>query len=136
MLEISREIEEKGAELVSLMDNIDTTTTMGKAMFGILAVLAEMEKNLIAERSRAGQAIALREDSDGQGLRRLAKRSKDAGQSRRLLALSVIYDGGRRTDAARIGCVGFQCAEKTVPAIIGSIKVVEKNKILKNCFDR
>ncbi len=55
-----------------------------------------------------GRAIALREDFDGPVLRRLAKRSKDAGQSRRLLALSVIYDGGRRTDAARIGCVGLQ----------------------------
>jgi len=41
-------------------------------------------------------------------LRRLAKASKDAGQSRRLLALAEIYDGGRRTDAARLGDVGLQ----------------------------
>ena len=41
-------------------------------------------------------------------LRRLAKASKDAGQSRRLLALAEIYDGGRRTAAARIGTVGLQ----------------------------
>jgi len=53
-------------------------------------------------------AIALRDDFEGQGLRRLAKASKDAGQSRRLLALAEIYDGGRRTDAARIGDVGLQ----------------------------
>jgi len=38
----------------------------------------------------------------------LAKASKDAGQSRRLLALAEIYDGGRRTDAARLGDVGLQ----------------------------
>jgi transposase len=50
----------------------------------------------------------LREGFDGPGLRRLAKTSKDAGQSRRLLALAEIYDGGRRTDAARIGDVGLQ----------------------------
>jgi len=53
-------------------------------------------------------AIALRDDFKGPGLRRLAKASKDAGQSRRLLALAEIYDGGRRTDAARIGDVGLQ----------------------------
>jgi transposase len=53
-------------------------------------------------------AIALRDDFEGPGLRRLAKASKDAGQSRRLLALAEIYDGGRRTDAARIGDVGLQ----------------------------
>ena len=49
-----------------------------------------------------GRAVALREDFDGPALRRLAKASKDAGQSRRLLALAEIYDGGRRTEAARI----------------------------------
>ncbi len=55
-----------------------------------------------------GSAIALREDFDSAGLRRLAKASKDAAQSRRLLALAEIYDGGARSDAARIGGVGLQ----------------------------
>ena len=55
-----------------------------------------------------GRAVALREDFEGSGLRRLAKVSKDAGQSRRLLALAEIYDGGRRRDAARLGDVGLQ----------------------------
>ncbi len=55
-----------------------------------------------------GRAIALREDFDGVTLRRLAKGSKDAGQSRRLPALAEIYDGARRGDAARIGDVGLQ----------------------------
>ena len=55
-----------------------------------------------------GSAIALREDFDGSELRRLARRTKDAGQSRRLLALAEIYDGSRRTDAARVGSVGLQ----------------------------
>ena len=55
-----------------------------------------------------GSAIALREDFAGPGLGRLAKASKDAGQSRRLLALAEIYDGGARSDAARIGGVGLQ----------------------------
>ena len=60
LLEISKEVESKGAELVSIMDNIDTTTATGKMIFGILATLAEFERNLIIERSRAGQAIAKR----------------------------------------------------------------------------
>src|SRR3954468_19489761 len=52
--------------------------------------------------------IALRQDFDGPGLRRLAKQSRDAAQARRLLALAEIYDGGSRTDAARIGGVSLQ----------------------------
>jgi transposase len=55
-----------------------------------------------------GRAIALRDDFTGFDLRRLAKLSKDAGQSRRLLALAAIYDGGKRKDAARIGDVSPQ----------------------------
>ncbi len=52
--------------------------------------------------------IALREDFDGPGLRKLAKGTKDAAQARRFLALAEIYDGGSRTDAARIGGVTLQ----------------------------
>jgi transposase len=55
-----------------------------------------------------GKAIALRDDYDGSVLRRLAKMSKDAGQVRRFLSLAEIYDGSKRTKAARIGGVGLQ----------------------------
>ena len=52
--------------------------------------------------------IDLRNDFDTVSLRRLAKRTRDATQSRRLLALAEVYDGGSRTDASRIGGVGLQ----------------------------
>lgn len=55
-----------------------------------------------------GRAVTLRRDFDGAALRRLAKVSKDAGQSRRLVALAEIYDGARRTEAARLGGVTLQ----------------------------
>jgi transposase len=55
-----------------------------------------------------GAAIALRDDYDGSGLRRLARVAKDAGQSRRCLALAEIFDGGTRSDAARMSGVGLQ----------------------------
>ena len=52
--------------------------------------------------------IALRPDYDAAQLWALAKATRDAGQSRRLLALAEIYDGGSRTKAARLGGVGLQ----------------------------
>jgi len=55
-----------------------------------------------------GAAIALRKDYDASNLRRIAKGSKDAAQSRRLLSLAVIYDGGQRTEAARVGATQLQ----------------------------
>jgi transposase len=53
-------------------------------------------------------AVALRKDFDATELRRLARGSKDGGQARRLLALVEIYDGGSRSDAARVGGVTLQ----------------------------
>ena len=52
--------------------------------------------------------IRLRSDYDAARLRALAKRSRDPDQTRRLLALAVLYEGGSRTDAARMGAVGLQ----------------------------
>ena len=55
-----------------------------------------------------GQPLPLRPDYGAPGLRALARRSKDAPQSRRLLALAAIYDGGTRSEAARLGSVTLQ----------------------------
>ena len=61
-----------------------------------------------------GSAIGLRTDFDGAALRRLARKTTIANQSRRLLALAEIYDGGSRSDSARIGGVGLQIARDWV----------------------
>lgn len=41
-------------------------------------------------------------------LRQLARQTKDADQACRLLALAMIYDGGSRADAAKLGSVTLQ----------------------------
>ena len=53
-------------------------------------------------------AISLRSDFDAESLRGLARQSKHSAQTRRLLALAAIYDGGSRSDAARLGNVTLQ----------------------------
>ena len=55
-----------------------------------------------------GKAIVLRADHGADDLRRLARASRDAARTRRLLALAAICDGASRTEAARVGCVGLQ----------------------------
>src|SRR3982075_2577792 len=61
-------------------------------------------------------AIGVRGGYDAERLREAAKRSEDANQTRRLLALAAIYDGGSRGDAARIGGVGLQTVRDWVLA--------------------
>ncbi len=52
--------------------------------------------------------VPLRIDFDAAALRGLARRTKDAPQARRLLALAAIYDGASRAEAAQIGGVTRQ----------------------------
>ncbi|ANC90824.2 recombinase family protein [Azospirillum humicireducens] len=58
LLQIVEEVEGRGAKLVSVMDQIDTSTATGRMILGVLATLAEFERNLIRERSQAGVAVA------------------------------------------------------------------------------
>src|ERR1700712_2613779 len=53
-------------------------------------------------------AVPLRSDFDAEAVRALAKSSRDPAQIRRLLALSAIYAGASRSQAAAMGGVGLQ----------------------------
>ena len=52
--------------------------------------------------------LPLHKDSNAVELRQIARRTKDASQVRRALALATIYAGGSRDAAAAIGGIGRQ----------------------------
>jgi DNA invertase Pin-like site-specific DNA recombinase len=52
------EFNHLGIDFISFMENIDTSSPMGKAMFTITSAIAELEADLIRERVRAGLANA------------------------------------------------------------------------------
>jgi DNA invertase Pin-like site-specific DNA recombinase len=58
LIEIADMLREKEVEFVSIQDKIDTGTAAGKAMFGMLSVLAEFERDIIRERTMAGLKAA------------------------------------------------------------------------------
>lgn len=58
LISIAETLRGKSIELISLKEKIDTTTATGKAMFGMLAVIAQLERDLIAERTKEGLASA------------------------------------------------------------------------------
>lgn len=110
LYEITEELEKKGVEFVSIKDNIDTTTSMGKAMFGMLAVFAEFERDIIRERTKAGLDAARKSGRVG-GRPRI-----DDDTKRRVKKL---YDSGERaTDIAR----EFGIGRSTVYKIINEYK--------------
>lgn len=59
------ELRERGINFRSLTDSIDTSTPMGRFFFHVMGALAEMERELIVERTRAGLAAARAEGRIG-----------------------------------------------------------------------
>lgn len=58
LIETVGTLEERGVGLRSLTENIDTTTPGGRLIFHVFGALAQFERDLIRERTRAGLAAA------------------------------------------------------------------------------
>ena len=58
LIEVVEKLEEMGVGFQSLTEAVDTTTSGGKLVFHIFAALAEFERTLIRERTRAGLKAA------------------------------------------------------------------------------
>ena len=70
LLRLVKHITDKGAEFVSLKEQIDTTTPQGRFMLTVFAALAELEREQTAQRRDEGIAIRKAEDAErrAQGL--------------------------------------------------------------------
>jgi len=58
LIETVNQMSERGIELKSIKENIDTTTPTGKLMFHIVGAMAEFERDIIQERTLAGLEAA------------------------------------------------------------------------------
>ena len=58
MIELAENLEKRGVELRSLKEQIDTASAMGKFFFRMTASIAELERDIIRERTLAGLAAA------------------------------------------------------------------------------
>ncbi|KTS26873.1 recombinase family protein [Pantoea sp. BS_4] len=91
---LTEELRERGVNFRSLTDSIDTSTPMGRFFFHVMGALAEMERELIVERTRAGLSAAREKGRIG-GRRRImtpdvverAKRMLTNGATRYQVAL-------------------------------------------------
>lgn len=58
LIDLLKNLQERGIEFLSLTEQIDTTTPGGKLIFHLMGALAEFERDLIRERTNAGLAAA------------------------------------------------------------------------------
>lgn len=54
LYDIAKELNDKGVSLESLKEDIDLTSATGKLTFGIMAVMAQFERDLLLERQKEG----------------------------------------------------------------------------------
>lgn len=54
LIELTELFQSKGVHLVSLKENVDTSTPSGKLLFTLMSAIAQFERDTIAERTREG----------------------------------------------------------------------------------
>lgn len=87
------EFEFLGVDFISLNESIDTSTPMGKMVFTVLAAVAELERNIIIERVKAG-------------MRRAKQGGKHIGRHK------VIFDRGKAIELREQGASIRTIAER------------------------
>lgn len=97
-----------GIQFVSLSEQVDTSTPTGKMVFTVLGAVAELERNLIVERVRAGLRHAR---SKGKELGR-PKKSVDSDEVRSLRAKGLSWRGIARKLGLSVGTVFAAAQEK------------------------
>ena len=92
LLEVVDLLNEKKVGLKSLTDPIDTTTSQGKLVFNIFASLAEFERDLIRERTKAGLEAARARGRVGGRPKGLSAEGK-----RNAIAAAALYREGKHS---------------------------------------
>ncbi len=75
------QLTELGVQLISLNEQIDTTTANGKLTLHLFATLAEFERNLISERTKAGLEAARKRGKTGGRPKALDEKKLRAAQA-------------------------------------------------------
>jgi len=58
LLQVVEALEDKGVDIISLRENIDTSTATGRCFISIMGAVSQMERELKSERAAAGREAA------------------------------------------------------------------------------
>jgi DNA invertase Pin-like site-specific DNA recombinase len=109
LVDLVGELHKQGAQFKSLNDAIDTSTPSGRFFFHVMASLAEMERELTVERTRAGLEAARQLGRKGGRKRRMTDSKIES--AKRLLA-----DGVPPRDVAKNLGVSVPTLYRWIPA--------------------
>ena len=78
LLELTHDLNERGIHFRSINEQINTSTSTGRFFFSIMGALAEMERELIVERTREGLKAARVRGRLGGRPRKLTEQKMDS----------------------------------------------------------
>lgn len=88
LIDLVNELQQKEIHFKSITDNVDTSTPAGRFFFHMMASLAQMERELMVERTKAGLAAAKAKGRVG-GRKRKMTQSK-IESAKKLLASGIL----------------------------------------------
>ncbi|MDD2467891.1 MAG: recombinase family protein [Desulfobulbus sp.] len=109
LINLVGDLQTRGVQFKSLTDAIDTGTTSGRFFFHVMASLAEMERELTIERTRAGLEIARQ-------LGRKGGRSRKMTDSKIESAKKLLANGVPPRDVAKDLGVSVPTLYRWIPA--------------------
>jgi len=109
LVDLVNELQERDVHFKSLTDGIDTKTPAGRFFFHVMASLAQMERELIIERTRAGLEAAKRQGRVGGRKRRMSEGKVKA-------ARKLLSSGTAPRDVAQSLGVSVPTLYRWVPA--------------------
>jgi DNA invertase Pin-like site-specific DNA recombinase len=109
LVDLVGELREQGIQFRSLTDSIDTATPSGRFFFHVMASLAEMERELTVERTKAGLEVA-------RSLGRVGGRKRRMTDSKIESAKKLLASGVPPRDVAKNLGVSVPTLYRWVPA--------------------
>jgi DNA invertase Pin-like site-specific DNA recombinase len=108
LINLLKEIQRRGAHFRSVTEGIDTSSAMGRFIYHIMSGLAEMERELIRERTLAGLAAA-------RALGRIGGRPVKMTESYIEHARELLRNGATRKQVADIFNISTSTIYRLVP---------------------
>ena len=99
LLSIIEDLKQKGVDFASVQDGFDTSTASGKMVFSVIGAMAEYERNLTRERTKAGLASARARGRKGGRPKQL-----DEGQVKVAISLADAGELSIKDICTQVGC--------------------------------
>ena len=109
LIDLVNQLHQKGIHFKSITDNVDTSSPSGRFFFHVMASLAQMERELVAERTRAGLAAAKAQGRIGGRKRKMTKSKIES-------AKKLLKSGMPPKDVAQNHVISIPTLYRWIPA--------------------